>query len=125
MAKVKPLPPLDRNFEKLQACALLPDGSIVFRLSIRPNNVLVRPWVPEGDTKGGLHVWRNPNHARVWGHVLLCDPSQSQRVVPGDFVLFKRYSDLEVADDAGLPIVQVNLDDLVAIVNEACIPLAV
>jgi hypothetical protein len=71
----------------------LPGYSKVIYMRIRPNTVLVRPYVPNGFTKEGLYVTTNDMWPRVWGFVLACPLWTALDISPGDLILFERYSE--------------------------------
>lgn len=82
------------RFECPAALEQLPGSSKVWRMDIRPNTLLVRPYSPAGFTEGGLWVTLNEKWARVWAFVLASSYSSSLRYQPGDLIVFERWSEL-------------------------------
>jgi hypothetical protein len=72
----------------------LSEDSKVWKMDIRPNTLLVRPYSPAGFTENGLWVTLNEKWARVWAFVLATSYSSSLRYQPGDLIVFERWSEL-------------------------------
>lgn len=82
------------EFESVPLYSPLPMNSKVWKMEIRPNTLLVRPYSPQGFTEGGLWVTLNDKWARVWAFVLASAHSAAPRFGPGDLIVFERWSEL-------------------------------
>jgi hypothetical protein len=74
-------------------------NSKVWKMEIRPNTLLVRPYSPQGFTEGGLWVTLNDKWARVWAFVLASAHSAAPRFSPGDLIVFERWCELLIDYD--------------------------
>jgi hypothetical protein len=90
------------EFECPEALEDLPSTSKIWRMDLRPNTLLVRPYSPRGFTEGGLWVTLNDKWARVWAFVLASAPTAALRFSPGDLIVFERWCELLIDYDEPL-----------------------
>jgi hypothetical protein len=100
---------------------ILPHKSKVRRMQIRPNTLLIRPYSPAGFTEWGLWVTLNEKWARVWAFVLATSYSSSLRYVPGDLIVFERWTELLLDYDESVDQSQPSLKQPICILHEKAV----
>src|ERR1700685_370224 len=78
------------KFEDAPLYPFIPLDSAFWRVELRPNTYLIRPYSPQGFTEGGLYVKLNELWARIWGFVLACSPNNALDLFPGDLIMYER-----------------------------------
>jgi hypothetical protein len=95
---------------------------------IRENCILVRTLKPEGFTKAGLFVNAKKGPA-IWAHILAFHPNVGNYthvpLIPGDMILFHRYSDDVILEAGDLTLSIVHIKSVQALFSPPLVDLCI